>query len=206
MQSVTLYIVKTIEHFHQNRPVHLARRDTFYEYASQLIHQQQNNYMPDVNRAAYEEILYLLQVSRLHARFAIRRAGKTKADEQFGSFISLLVGNVRAVLSMISLKQTVESSEGSFFSFLGANQASVALQAEEYQRRANDIIRSLHNTLKLAEEPFDQLKVDNAEAFTVEECERYAKAREHFMQLIQSGSHKSRIEQLPRGQILNFNY
>ena len=186
--------------------MHLARRDVFFESASELIHQEQNNCTPDVNRAAYEEILYLLQVSRLHARFAIRRAEKIKADEQFGSFIGLLVGNVRAVLSMISLKQTVESSEGSFFSFLGANQASVALQAEEYQRRANDIIRSLHNTLKLAAEPFERLKVDNAEACTAEECERYGKAREHFMQLIQSGNHKSRIGKLPRGQILNISY
>jgi N-methylhydantoinase A/oxoprolinase/acetone carboxylase beta subunit len=198
--------VKTIEHFHQNRPVHLARRDVFFEHASRLIQNQQDEHTPDVSRVAYEEILYLLQVARLHARFAMRRAGKNKADEQFGSFISLLAGNVQAVLSMISLKRAVESSEGSFFSFLGANHASVALQAEEYQRRASDITRSLHNTLKLAEEPFEQLKIENAIACTDEECERYTKARNHFTKLVQKGSHKDQVGNSSRGRILNNSY
>lgn len=141
----------------------------------------------------YEEILFLLRVARQQAHFSNREMENNEADEQFGSFITLLAGNVKAVLSMINLKETVESSEGSFFSFLGANQASVALLAEEYQRRANDIVRSLHNTLKLAEEPFEQLKCNNLESSRPEEKQRYNKAREHFTQLIKEGRHRYKI-------------
>ena len=141
----------------------------------------------------YEEILFLLRVARQQAKFAIRESGKNESDEQFSWFINLMAGNVKAVLAMMNLKETVESSEGSFFSFLGANQASVALQAEEYQRRANDIIRSLHNTLNLAEDPFELLKIENSDSCTDEERSRYSKARKHFTQLIDEGRHCYRI-------------
>lgn len=185
--------MKAINHFQQNRPVHLARRDVYYERAAELIHQQQQTYTPHVSMEEYEEILFLLRVARQQAKFSIRESGKNEADEQFGDFINLLAGNVKAVLSMMNLKQTVESSEGSFFSFLGANQASVALQAEEYQRRANDIIRALHNTLRLAEDPFDLLKEENLKAGSEEESSRYGKARKHFSHLVKEGRHRYKI-------------
>ncbi|MDF7799652.1 hypothetical protein P4C99_09250 [Pontiellaceae bacterium B1224] len=182
-----------INHIKQNRPVHLARRDVYFEQAAKLIHKQQIAYSPEISLEKYEEILFLLRVARQQAYFAVRESGKNGSDEQFGRFINLLAGNVKAVLSMMNLKETVESSEGSFISFLGANQASVALQAEEYQRRANDIIRSLHNTLKLAEDPFELLKIENSDAGTAEERKRYSKAREHFVQLVKEGRHRYKI-------------
>ena len=190
--------MRAINHFQQNRPVHLARRDVYFERASELIHQQQDPYTPDVSMEHYEEILFLLRVARQQAKFSIRETGKNESDEQFGLFINLLAGNVKAVLSMMNLKETVESSEGAVFSFLGANQASVALQAEEYQRRANDIIRSLHNTLHLAEDPFELLKSENSAGGTGEERSRYAKAREHFSHLIKEGRHRYKIAKSAR--------
>ena len=190
--------MKTINHFQQNRPVHLARRDVYFEGAAKRIHKQQKSYTPDICMDEYEEILFFLRVARQQARFAIREAGKNGSDEQFGSFINLLAGNAKAVLSMMKLKETVESSEGSFICFLGANQASVALLAEEYQRRANDIIRSLHNTLKLAEDPFELLKIENSDSSTDEERQRYTTARRHFDQLVREGRHRYKIARSSR--------
>jgi hypothetical protein len=181
--------VKGIDHFEQNRPVHLARRDVYFERAALLISAQPQvlGFQPTIKE--YEEIIFLLRVARRHARFSIREAGKNEKDEQFSRFLNLLAGNVKAVLSMLNLKGMVEGPGGSFFSFLGANQASVALQAEEYQRRANDIFRSILSTLQLAEEPFEQLKEENASSASEEELKRYAKAREHFARQIQEGKH-----------------
>ena len=190
--------MKVINHFQQNRPVHLARRDIYFERAAELIHKEQQTDTLNVCMDEYEEILFLLRVARQQAKFSIREIGKNEADEQFGFFINLLAGNVKAVLAMMNLKQTVESSEGSFFSFLGANQASVALQAEEYQRRANDIIRSLHNTLRLAEDPFELLKSKNSAGGTDEERLRYAKASKHFSHLITEGRHRYQIAKSAR--------
>ncbi len=179
----------TIDHFEQNRPVHLARRDVYFERAMELILGRQADFSVEIRMEEYEEILFLLRIARQHARFAIRVARANEEDGEFGRFINLLAGNVKAILSMLNLKRMVEHSEGSIFSFLGENRASVALQAEEYQRRANDIIRSIHNTLRLADEPFQKLKADYATRENKENMARYRKARNHFTQLIKTGKH-----------------
>lgn len=182
--------MRTIDHFAQNRPVHLARRDVYFEKASELIFAQEHAFTPDIRREEYEEILFLLKVARLHARFSIRAAGKNEKDEQLCLFIDLLAGNVKAILSMLNLKEMVEKSDGSLSGFLSGNQASIALQAEEYQRRANDIVRSIHNTLRLANEPFRQLKEEQAAAAGPEETDRYKKAHDHFSDLIKKGRYR----------------
>lgn len=185
--------MKTIDHFEQNRPVHLALRDVYYERAAQMIADEQHHSGPEINVEDYEEILFLLRVARQHAQFSIRNAGKNETDEQFSRLLNILVGNVKAVLSMINLKGMVENPDGSFFSFLGANQASIALQGEEYQRRANDIIRSIHNTLELAKDPFELLQLENTAAASKEERERYAKARAHFTDLARESTRRFRV-------------
>lgn len=189
----SLCTVKAINHCAQNRPVHLALRDAYFEEAARLISSQNNSFGPGIRIEAYEDILALLRSAREHARFSIRDGGLNEQDEQFGRFINMLAGNVKAILSMLNLKGMVENSAGSCFSFLGANQASVALQAEEYQRRANDIVRSIHKTLQLAETPFGQLKADNARAATEEEMERYEKAHRHCHDQIRTGAYRGGI-------------
>jgi len=189
--------VKVIDHFEQNRPVHLARRDVYFERSAELISAQQMHSVADFDPDRYEEILFLLRVARQHARFSVRHAGRNETDEQFCRFVELLTGNVKAVLSLINLKGMVEQSGDSFFDFLGVNKASAALQGEEYLRRANDLIRSIHNTLQLARDPFEMLKKENAESATQEQRMRYAKACKHFMQLVKEEFHS-------RGKELSF--
>ena len=179
--------MKPFNHFEKNRPVHLARRDVYFECAAKLISAQQQGGLPDIRAENYEEILFLLRVARQHARFSVRADGKNETDKQFCRFINLLAGNVKAVLSILSLKHSVEAEDGFFFSFLGGNYASVALQAEEYLRRARDIDYTIHNTLTLAREPFLQLKEANTAALSEEELVRYNKAREHFSTLAAEG-------------------
>ena len=179
--------VNPINHFELNRPVHLARRDISFEKAVVLISGRQPGVDGAMDVESYEEVLFQLRTARRHARFAIRNAGRESHDEQFSLFVNLLAGNVKAVLSMINLKGMVESAQGSSFSFLGVNEASAGLQAEEYQRRANDIVRSMQNTLQLAEEPFENLKTENRASFSEEETIRYEKARGHFEQLEERG-------------------
>lgn len=186
---VNLLIVTTIDHFEQNRPVHLARRDVYFEHATELIFAQQHDFNSDIRIEEYEEILFLLRVARRHARFAIRIFGKNERDGEFGRFINLLAGNVKAILSLLNLKSMVEQSEGSLVSFLGENQS----HSEGYQRCANNIIQSTHNTLRLAEEPFNSLKADYLAAEEKEKAARYRKAREHFSQLVKEGKHRYKL-------------
>ncbi|NLX26437.1 MAG: hypothetical protein GXY61_10855 [Lentisphaerae bacterium] len=185
-------------HFEQNRPVHLARRDVYFEKAAELISNELHGQECGLKNERYEEILFMLRTARQHARFSIRNSGKNEHDEQFSLFINLLAGNVKAVLSMINLRKMVENSNGSSFSFLGVNQASAGLQAEEYQRRAEDIVRSMQNTLKLAEEPFEQLKARNRSIASGEANERYEKARAHFSELVKEKPSTYRVPSLIR--------
>ncbi len=187
--------MKSVNHFNQNRPVHLARRDVYYEKSCLLIRTPPPGQAPhEAVAEVYEEVLFLLRVARQHARFAIRAPVGDSGNEQFCRFIDLLAGNVKAVLSMLNLKAGVERGDSDAFGFLGDNHASVALQAEEYQRRANDIVRSILSTLGMAEEPYTRLLEWNAgEAAAAGETERYNKARRHFARLIEENRHSYKI-------------
>jgi hypothetical protein len=177
--------VKTINHFEQNRPVHLALRDVYYDRAATLLKDPRHIAMQELVAADFEEILFLLRTARNHSFLAVRDNGKNEKDDQFCKFINMLAGNMKSVLSMLSLKHTVEVEGGFFFSFLEANHASVALQAEEHERRARDIICCVLNTLELASAAFEGLKKANYDAFSESECERYEKAAAHHRELIE---------------------
>lgn len=186
-----------INHFELNRPIHLARRDIYFEKAVELISSQQLH-GGDLRIEDFEEILFMLRTAREHARFSIRNADNSENDEQFSRFINLMAGNIKSVLAMLNLKQMVENGQEATFGFLGGNEASVGLQAEEYLRRANDIVRSIQSTLKLAQEPFENLKAENREMATDEENERYNKAREHFTKLVKERLSIRRIPSIIR--------
>lgn len=181
----TLANVKTINHFEQNRPVHLALRDVYYDRAAALLKDPRHMAMQELVAADFEEILFLLRTARDHSFLAVRDNGKNEKDDQFRKFINMMAGNIKAVLSMLSLKHTVEAEGGFFFSFLEANSASVALLAEEYERRARDIICCVLNTLDLASAAFESLKKANYEALSELERDRYDKAAAHHQDLIE---------------------
>jgi tetratricopeptide (TPR) repeat protein len=177
--------VKVINHFEQNRPVHLALRDVYYERAAKLLENPEHMTMQALQASNYEEILFILRTARTHGQFAVRDNVKNEKDGQFCKFINMLAGNVKAVLSMLNLKHSVEAKDGFFFSFLEVNHASVSLQAEEYERRARDIIRCMLNTLDIASSAFHELQQSNLDAFTELERERYDKAMAHYKGLIE---------------------
>ena len=178
--------MQAINHFDQNRPVHLVLRDIHYERAIALFTSPELLAKPELTIADYETILFMLRTARKHGQIAVRDNGKNVKDGQFCEFINMLAGNVKAILSMLNLKHSVEAEDGFFFSFLEVNHASVALQAEEYERRARDIIRCLLKTLELAGGVFEKLKQENLNAFSDFERERYDTARAHHEGLIGS--------------------
>jgi tetratricopeptide (TPR) repeat protein len=179
-------------HFEQNRPVHLAMRDVYYQRATEILIRAEQTCAAGCRIKLYEEILQLLRTARRHARFAARTVhDKNQNDRDFYRYLDLLVGNVKAVLAMLNQKRSVEHAEGFFFSFLGVNHASVVLQAEDYERRANDIIRCIHKTLELALEPFTALRKSNREGSTDAEKGRYKKAYKHYSAVLNLDKNRS---------------
>lgn len=176
--------MKAINHFEQNRSIHLALRDVYYERAIELLSDVKHASAQALSAGDYEEILFILRRARKHGSFAVRNNERNVKDGQFSKFINMLAGNVKAVLSMLNLKDSVEAKDGFFFSFLEINQASVALQAEEYERRARDILRCMLKTLEISNVAFEELKRVNYEDFTTYEREQYDKATTHYKGLI----------------------
>ena len=58
--------VKTVNHFEQNRPVHLALRDVYYDRATCLLKDPGHMTVRELNASDYEEILFLLRTARNH--------------------------------------------------------------------------------------------------------------------------------------------
>ena len=178
--------MSSINHFKQNRAVHLARRDGYFEAAVAAVRQAPSG--GEAEESFYGEVLFLLRVARLHARFCVRSREASGADEEFARFVALLAGSVKAVLSMLELRNAVVKDRS--FNFLGSNQATLGLQAEEYQRRAAELVRALRSTLELAEESFAVLKVENEASLEASERERYDRARAHVAELMDRGQHR----------------
>ncbi len=174
-----------MNHFELNRPVNLALRDVYYERATELLKASGAQAAAPPQIADCEEILFLLRTAREHGRLVLRDTKRDEKNEQFCRFINLLAGNMKAVLSMLNLKHSIEKKDSFFFSVLEVNHASVALQAEEYERRACDMIRSLHSTLELAAESYEGLKQMDLAALNCSSRERYDKAAKHHKELIE---------------------
>ena len=181
----------SINHFKQNHPVHLARRDAYFEAAVHALRKGAHPSSTVLEEGCYTETLFLLRVARLHARFSVRSPDVSEADEQFAHFVDLLTGSVKAILSMLDLRKMILEDQS--FSFLGSNQATIGLQAEEYQRRAVELVRALLSTLALAEDSFESLKQKNTSSLDEGGRERYSRAQAHVAELMKREQHRYAI-------------
>ena len=185
------FSMTSINHFKQNRPVHLARRDAYFEAAVDALKKGAHPSNAVLEEACYTEVLFLLRVARLHARFSVRSPHVSEADEQFARFVDLLTGSVKAILSMLDLRKLILKDRS--FSFLGSNQATIGLQAEEYQRRAIELVWALLSTLALAEDSFASLKQENAASLDEGGRKRYSRAQAHVAELMERDQHRYAI-------------
>ena len=174
--------MEAINHFEKNRPVHLAIRDVHFEQAMHLLaSSRETEGKRSLDMQKYEQILFLLRNAREHGYYASQ---KNQRDRQFFEFITMMSGNVKAVLSMLNLKRAVANMDG--FLEMG-DHTSVALQAEEYEQRARGIVSCLLGTLDVANNAYKELKVTNQDSFNEEEKGRYKKAKKHYKSLLSKG-------------------
>ena len=174
--------MEAINHFEKNRPVHLAIRDVHFEQAMRLLSSsRETEGKQQLDMQKYEQILFLLRKSREHGYYASQ---KNYRDRQFFEFITMMSGNVKAVLSMLNLKRAVANMEG--FLEMGDHSA-VALQSEEYEQRARGIVSCLLETLDVANHAYKDLKKNNQDSFSEEEKRRYKKAKKHYNSRLEKG-------------------
>ena len=167
--------------FHLNRPVHLARRDVFYEQAEQLIKQLPARKELKDQQAVAEKALDLFNKARQHALSA-NQSEKTSAEDQlFLKFLDAAVDNTQSITRMLRRQQAVDSEDCPLGRFLGATDVSSKMSAH-YRRCAAHILKGLLLLLQQAGRPYQELQQAGLAKMSPTDKARYEKARAHLPQ------------------------
>lgn len=176
-------------HFDINRPIHLARRDVFFERAVELLYTPLQNLTTAERIIHAEVIISLLKTAESHAFFAIQSSGTVAQETDFLRFLKLISDNVQSAHAMLQHQLHLEAEESFLCQFLSATPEQCVLPAMHYQRRAEDILQGLWNILQLAHTAYRNLQQTNLDSLTEEEKGRYRKAYDSFRQDVTSRYH-----------------
>lgn len=170
----------SVQDFNLNRPIHLARRDAYFERAVEML------YMPmqdmETNRRIHhvEQVLALLKTAQFHAFFATKSPQSTQEEHDLLHFLRLISHNVQSAHSMMQHQSHLEGEEGFLCQFLDARPEECVLPAMHYRRRADDIFHGLWHLLRLGHKPYRKLQQSNLTSLNEAEKERYKKAYQSF--------------------------
>ncbi len=169
-------------HFDINRPVHLARRDVFFERAVELLYTPVQNMSTAERISHIEVILSLLKTAETHAFFAVQSSSTVAQESDFLRFLKLISDNVQSAHAMLQHQLHLEAEESFLCQFLNATPEQCVLPAQHYQRRAEDILQGLWNVLQLAHSAYRSLQQSNLQKLRDDEKARYKKAYDSFRQ------------------------
>lgn len=170
-----------------NRPVHLARRDAFFERAVELL------YAPQVSEPNISERLKQIRLVYTLLKHAVRHAFLTSGcdesserERDFLHFLELIAQNVQAAYNMMLNQMHLEEDASFLRNFLGTDDNEYALPALAYGRRAEDIMRALWHVLRLALNPYRMLQRESMKDMDEKQLTRYRKALEVMQQDLNS--------------------
>lgn len=163
-------------HADLNRPVHLARRDVFFERAVDLLGLPLDSVLQEARAQHVSHVLSALRCARQHAIFAGRSGAMTPREKDFVRFLDLKFNNVLSAEAMMQHQAALEESKSALCRFLEAPPERCELPALHFQRRAEDILLGLWHILQSAQAPYRALQQANYEALTPRDQERYLRA------------------------------
>ncbi len=168
------------DHFLENRPVHLARRDACFERASDMLNCSVDEEANNDRQQHLRTILSLLTAAERHATFACKPEQAGERDRSFMNFLRLFASNVRALLDMTRQQGHLEEEESLLCQFLETSVEECALPAMHYRRRADDLLQGILHMLRLANGPYRRLQQENRAQMSAEDAARYQKAFKSF--------------------------
>jgi hypothetical protein len=176
--------------FHLNRPVHLARRDVFYEKAVERIRKLPIQKVIAEQRKMAEQALYLLREARRHAE-AANLSDKTSTQSRvFIKFMDIVVDNTLSVTRMLRRQIAANTSDNALDGFIG-NAGAAGKMSGYYRRCAVLILKGLLNVLQQAEKPFHDLRQTSVAKMSTVDKARYEKAHKHFVEQADGEAEKS---------------
>jgi len=168
----------TRSHFNLNRPIHLARRDIFFEMSVELLCSPFHEMTTTHALRHIENVLGFLQTAERHGTTAARSPLCTDRERDFIHFLNLISQNVQSLHAMMLNQAHLGTEESFLCQFLNTNHEESALPAMAYGRRAEDILQGLWHVLHLSLAPYRTLQIDNMDNLSEGERARYERASE----------------------------
>lgn len=167
-------------HAHINRPIHLARRDAFYERGLECLYLPMQEMDTDTRLTHLHQVMDVLDTARKHAFFASRSPQVFAREPDFLHFLELIHDNVKSMYSMMEHQSHLEGAESFLCQFLNTTREECRLPAMHYRRRAEDLMGGLWQLLRLSHTPYRGLQKEFMETAEPEEQERYRRAFASF--------------------------
>jgi hypothetical protein len=172
--------MRTNNHLNVNRPVHLARRDAYYERAVELLNRPLHGMGLRERIRHAERTLSLFKTAVHHARFAGRSPQALPLEADFLRFMLLIMDQVESLLAMTQQQTHFELEECFLGQFLQTQPEQLQLLPGHYQRRAEDILEGICHLLQLAYQPYHDLYQADLQGLAEGERVRYNQAYESF--------------------------
>ncbi len=169
----------SLDPFHLNRPVHLARRDVFYKRAVELIGGLNDPADTIQRRERAEKALFMLREARRHAKAANRSEKTSDQSRLFVDFLDNAVDNTQSIARMLRRQTAVRSGDNPLDRFLCSEDTGAEMH-KHYSRCAEHILKGLLNILEQAQAPFDSLRQNSLSKMSPVDKARYEKANAHF--------------------------
>jgi len=188
--------MKTNGHLHVNRPVHLARRDAYYEAAVELLNRPFHSMDLRERIRHTERSLALFKTAAHHGRFAGHSPQALPQEADFLRYMQLIIEQVGSLLAMTRQQSHFVLEECFLGQFLKAQPDELQLMPGHYQRRAEDIQEGLCHLLQMAYQPHHDLYEANLNGLIPEERTRYNQAYSSFRDDLR----RAELEHLKRAQ------
>lgn len=176
--------------FHLNRPVHLARRDVFYEKAVVRIKTLSAQKQTAEQLKTAGQAFYLLREARRHAAAANLSEKTSTQNRLFMDYMNAVVENTHSIIRLLRRQISVDAPNNPLDRFLNSTDTGAKMSVH-YRRCAAHILKGLLLILKQGEKPFNDLRRTSLVKMTFADNARYEKAYHHFEEQADSEAEKA---------------
>ena len=158
-----------------NRPVHLARRDKFYEKALVLLAGESFEEPLSERVWRVEKLIFNLESAYLEGVHAKRGVECDVSEINFLKVLELILDSAKAVQAMVNHENLLEQDKSFLHQFLGASLDKINEDKNKYRKRAKNILRGIQDLVRTAQSAFEKVRKANLKELALECQERYEK-------------------------------
>ena len=142
----------------QNRPVHIAGRDAYYEQAVKLLQGDLMNYEVRDRLEKCRAITSLLHLAHEHSDFALRGMQPGREEKLFVQFLALLLDSAQSLQVMTNHENLLMSDREVLREFLSSNAEMLDRSAAEHRQLAHNLLKETIQLIQMAADAFTKLK------------------------------------------------